>query len=83
MRTFATLALTCVMLSSVPALAKGEEPANPDKKICPRDQATGSRVRNKPQCHTAAEWKAIEDANRDSSRWYADRRGGSASSDRQ
>lgn len=82
MRTFAALTLTCFMLSSVPAFAKDEKPVDPDKKICRRAASTGSRM-SKPECHTKAEWAAIDENNRQSSQWYADRRGGNAATDRQ
>ena len=75
MRTVATLMLTCFMLSPVPSMAKDNDSADPAKKICRRLQTTGTRM-PKSECHTKAEWQAIEDANRDSARWYADRRAG-------
>ena len=78
MRAIAALALTCFMLSSVPALAKDDDSADPDKKICRRTKTTGTRMATKPECHTKAEWKAIDDANQASARWYADRRAGRA-----
>ena len=73
MRTFAALTLTCFMLSSVPAFAKDEKPVDPDKKICRRAASTGSRM-SKPECHTKAEWKIIDDENSDATRRFTERR---------
>ena len=78
MRAIATLAHTCFMFSSFPAMAKDDGSADPDKKICRRIKTTGTRMGGKPECHTKAEWKAIDDANQASARWYADRRAGRA-----
>ena len=74
MRVFATLALSCFMLSSTPALAKDDKPADPDKKICRRTETTGSILGGKRQCHTKAEWKIIDDENSDATRRFTERR---------
>lgn len=81
MRTFAALTLTCFMLSSVSAFAEDGKPVDPDKKICRRAASTGSRM-SKSECHTKAEWAAIDENNRQASQWYTDRRNGSANTDR-
>jgi hypothetical protein len=73
MRLFATLALSCLMLSSTPAFAKDEKPENPDKKICRRYATTGSILGGKPQCHTRAEWETIDRENSDAVRRTAAR----------
>lgn len=74
MRSFATVALTCLIFSSVPAIAKDDKPADPDKKICRRTEATGSIIGGKRQCHTRAEWKNIDDANSEAAQRFSDRR---------
>lgn len=77
MRRLAILMLTCFALSSVPAMAKDPASDNPNKKICRRLQATGTRMGGS-ECHTKAEWKAIDDANTSAKSWYDDRRAGNA-----
>ena len=63
MRVFATLALSCFILSSTPALAKDDKAADPDKKSCRRIDTTGSILGGKLTCHTKEEWKQIDAAN--------------------
>jgi hypothetical protein len=72
MRVFATLALSCFMLSSVPALAKEEKPVDPNKKICRVQDATGSILGGKKVCHTKAEWIEIERSNDATTRNFSD-----------
>jgi hypothetical protein len=72
MRAFATLALSCVMLSAVPALAKGDKPVDPNKKICRIQDTTGSILGGKKICHTKAEWVEIERANDAATRNFSD-----------
>ena len=78
MRAVVASVLTCFLFSSFPAMAREDGSADPDKKICRRIKTTGTRMGGKPECHTRAEWKAIDEANQASSRWYADRRAGRA-----
>ncbi len=66
MRVFATLALSCLILPSTPALAKDDKPADPDKKSCRRIDTTGSILGGKLTCHTRAEWQKIDAANDES-----------------
>jgi hypothetical protein len=66
MRRFIMLALVCALPSAL--LADNTAPASaapaiaPEKKICRRQQDTGSSI---PEmiCHTRAEWVAIQAAN--------------------
>lgn len=68
MRVFATVALTCFMLSSVPAFAKEDKPADPDKRVCRRYGTTGSILGGKPVCHTRSEWETIDRENSEAAR---------------
>ena len=35
---------------------------NPDRKVCKTVEVTGSRIKRKRICRTAAQWEALEDA---------------------
>ena len=72
MRAFATLALSCFMLSSAPAIAKDAKPADPDKKICRHTETTGSILGGKRVCHTKTEWAQIDEVNAQSARTFSD-----------
>ncbi len=60
------LLVSAALAATTPAMAKDRGDAatlgNPDKKVCRYDGATGSMMR-KRVCHTALEWKQIDEAN--------------------
>jgi len=74
MRAFSAVLLTALTLTAVPALAEDAKPADIEKKICRRTETTGSIIGGKRQCHTKAEWKAIDEANSDAARRFSDQR---------
>ena len=54
----------------------------PPKKICRQYQITGSILGGHRECHTAAEWSAIDSANSDNVRSAMDRSNGGGGLDR-
>ncbi|MBU3079069.1 hypothetical protein [Sphingomonas quercus] len=63
-------ALAALLLASMAAAASAQVPEGqpstaPEKKLCRSQEAkTGSFMRPKRECHTAAEWAEIAKANR-------------------
>lgn len=71
MRVFVAVA---VMVSlSAPVVARERKPADPNRKVC-REQGTTGSLMSKQVCHTAAEWQAIDERARDSSRDFDNKR---------
>ena len=61
---FKMMVLAAATSFSLPALAQTETPApKPEKKVCRRDQVTGSYLGTRPVCHTKAEWQKIDGVN--------------------
>ena len=76
MRVLSLTVLAAALLTT-PALAsqldKTGEPAK-EKKVCRSEMPTGSYI-TKRTCHTADEWKAIDNANANTTRAMRDRVG--------
>ncbi len=58
----ALLLLVAAPVSAQTAKAK-TIPGAADKKICRREESTGSIMPGKRTCHTLAEWRQIDEAN--------------------
>jgi len=75
MRRFIVLAAACTLSGSLIAQATTPAPAAPaaapqEKKICRREQVTGSIMQPRI-CHTKEEWAAIDEANRQNAQNFA------------
>lgn len=77
MRFTPMFALVALSLSAAPALAGEKKPVDPDKKTCRRLQVTGSNL-HAFECHTNAQWSAIDAANNDAARQTLNRQNGGA-----
>lgn len=58
--------LSAVVVAPSAALAQNADGAanqKAEKKICRRVEATGTILGDKRVCHTAAEWKAVDEQN--------------------
>ena len=75
MRFPALLALTAISLTASPAFAGEKKPVDPDKKVCRRQQVTGSNL-HAFECHTNAQWSAIDAASADAARQTINRQNG-------
>jgi hypothetical protein len=73
MRISAVLVFAVCSLVNAPVLAKGDKPADPDKKICRRYATTGSILGGKVECRTRAEWEKIDQVNNDAAHRTAGR----------
>jgi hypothetical protein len=66
---FKLMVLVATVSFTLPAVAQSADSgaAKPikEKKICRRDQVTGSYLGARPVCHTKAEWQAIDRRNAD------------------
>jgi hypothetical protein len=64
---FKMMMLAAAVSVTLPAVAQTADPAAPppkkEKKTCRRYSVTGSIVGTKAECHTAADWAAIDAAN--------------------
>ena len=63
-RTLLTAATVFGGLCAIPALAEDQAAPVKEKKICRREETTGSILGGRPVCHTKSEWAAIDEANR-------------------
>lgn len=70
---FVILTTLAMAALAVPAVAKDKKPVDPDKKVCRREQVTGS-VLAKSVCHTAAEWREIDQKNADATSTFGNQR---------
>jgi hypothetical protein len=70
---FVILTTLAVASFAVPAVAKDKKPADPNRKVCRSEQVTGS-IFGRSVCHTVAEWRAIDDANRRDARNVDDKK---------
>lgn len=64
MRLFLSAGLIATALLTTSAFANDKKPVDPDKKVCRRDYGTTGSILPKSVCHTVADWKAIDEANR-------------------
>lgn len=67
-----TLVVTLMALASSAAFAQAPASSSrddPNRLICRSSQETGSLVRRRRQCFTAAEWLRIDEAARDNGRY--------------
>jgi len=60
---FGCLVASTAVAQDAPASAAAPE-AKPEKKICRRQEITGSILGGKPVCHTKTEWAQIDANNR-------------------
>jgi hypothetical protein len=60
------------------AIAGEKKPVDPNKKICRRDYGSTGTILPKSVCHTGAEWKALDEANRANVDQMQDRMRGSS-----
>ena len=67
MRFAALFTLAAISLAASPALAGEKKPVDPNKKTCRRMQVTGSNL-HAFECHTNAQWEAIDAASNDAAR---------------
>jgi len=77
MRFTALFALAALSLAASPALAGEKKPVDPNKKTCRRIQVTGSNL-HAFECHTNAQWDAIDAASSDAARQTLNRTNGGA-----
>lgn len=77
MRFIPLLACAAISLVVSPALAGEKKPVDPNKKVCRRIQVTGSNL-HAFECHTNAQWEAIEEASQDAARQTLNRQRGGA-----
>jgi len=66
-----------MMIVGTPAMAKekANAPNDPNRKVCRQEGATGS-VFVKRVCHTAAEWRAIDENNARQTKTFNDGQSG-------
>ena len=77
MRFTPLFALAALSLAASPAFAGEKKPVDPNKKVCRRLQVTGSNL-HAFECHTNAQWGAIDAANSDGARQTLNRANGGA-----
>jgi hypothetical protein len=77
MRFASLLALAAISLVASPSLAGEKKPVDPNKKVCRRQQVTGSNL-HAFECHTNAQWDAIDAASADAARQTLNRQNGGA-----
>jgi hypothetical protein len=77
MRFAPLFALAAISLVASPALAGEKKPVDPNKKVCRRQMVTGSNL-HAFECHTNAQWTAIDAANNDAARQTLNRQNGGA-----
>jgi len=77
MRFTSVLAFAAISLVASPAFAGEKKPVDPSKKVCRRVLVTGSNLRAF-ECHTNAQWTAIEEASQDAARQTMNREKGGA-----
>ena len=63
-RTLMTAATVLGGLYAMPAFAQDQAAPVKEKKICRREETTGSILGSRPVCHTKSEWAAIDEANK-------------------
>lgn len=70
-----SLLIILTILSASPAIAKNKDgaPADPNKKTCRAQENTGSLFTTRV-CHTAAEWQAIDESNKNAARNFDDKK---------
>ena len=66
--SFAAIAIAAGLLIGTPAYAQ-TTPATPtvapkDKKVCRRQEVTGSIIGTRAVCHTRSEWQQIDELNK-------------------
>ena len=77
MRFAPVFVLAALSLTASPALAGEKKPVDPNKKTCRRLMVTGSNL-HAFECHTNAQWSAIDAANNDAARQTLNRTNGGA-----
>jgi len=77
MRFAPLFVLAAISLVASPALAGEKKPVDPNKKVCRRQMVTGSNLHSF-ECHTNAQWTAIDAANNDAARQTLNRQNGGA-----
>jgi hypothetical protein len=74
MRLLFAAALGCLVATTAMAQDAPASPEQkPEKKICRRQQVTGSYLGTKPICHTKAEWAEIDKQNESDTERFSDR----------
>ena len=77
MSHFLAFAMTAAAVAPAYAAKEPTSPVDPDKKICRKQETTGS-IMTKRICHTKAEWAQIDKVNgQDAERALSKRRTGS------